>query len=934
MIQEFLGQTNFAGRDGFYWWVGQVETQKGGQAKSDDRYKVRIVGQHLKDCNAVAYDDLPWAIVMMPATAPRREGGTSFQSVEYKAGDWVIGFFLDGRDGQQPVIMGSIGQQYKASSTHTGKEKPASDCLAFTTFLDSDVNVDAAVPATQAAAVKAGGVDGSNNPAGNKPDLNQPPNVSNEAASKLLLGTKCCNSETNPAGEYFCVEVADAKCESADNDKSKFRSILTELFDNIQNNGGQQGNFIVGKYTGKLYNYIGIAQGYANKLVRLANSIVARVKGEIFALLKKGVKAMIDFLLTQEVTDLEATNAAMNAAVAAGKDPNGVKPVKKKVGRLRGITAWINKQLEKVNCVMADLDDRLRQFIETLVFKALEQVINAARCFIDSLVNDILSKIASFLETAINIIMGPLQALLSIIASPLNILGAALKMIFDLLGITCGGPNKKCLTEEQLKNCTGPCGKKAEKSTLDDLLDKVENGNLDNASGVCSDAQSFPPVSPTTVSVLGGQTDPNGYSGSTPVVNPPDAGVDPTLDPNVFDPPSPSNTTDVTDAPSTYITPSTVRPTTSSTVTPTVSNAFTDLASQPQTIDTTGNLGLTVSGGLSPSQFTNAATGVTKFNNDNLSLKVRVAGAATVSFEPVTTTTTDTLSYSLTVDKLIVFEGETITFTLVANGAPVEDGTVFNYSMFGDITADDFFDKSTIGTMTMFGNVARRILTIANDALEEPNETVSFNVLEAEQSVPFTIAASNTTKKTTTEATTEPAFTPPIIGTPEVCDDGRIMDIPIIGRGDPYLTPPLVLIDGAGYGASAVAELDAEGYLSKIKVVRSGTGYSPTRSRLNCVVSGFVMISPGSGYYRTPTVYVNGKSISAKANIDSRGFVTGIEMVDKTQTYGCTPNVEIFGGNGLGAKAIPIMECRDDATFTIFQKEIAPSGTDQVIDCP
>ena len=934
MIQEFLGQTNFAGRDGFYWWIGQVETQKGGQAKSDDRYKVRIVGQHLKDCNAVAYDDLPWAIVMMPATAPRREGGTSFQSVEYKAGDWVIGFFLDGSGGQQPVIMGSIGQQYKASSTHTGKEKPASDCLAFTTFLDGDVNVNAAVPATQAAAVKTGGVDGSNNPAGSKPDLNQPPNVSNEAASKLLLGTKCCNSETNPAGEHFCVEVADAKCESADNDKSKFRTILTELFDNIQNNGGQQGNYIVGKYTGKLYNYINIAQGYANKLVRLANSIVARVKGEIFALLKKGVKAMIDFLLTQEVTDLEATNAAMNAAVAAGKDPNGVKPVKKKVGRLRGITAWINKQLEKVNCVMADLDERLRQFIETLVFKALEQVINAARCFIDSLVNDILSKIASFLETAINIIMGPLQALLSIIANPLNILGAALKMIFDLLGISCGGPDKKCLTEEQLKNCTGPCGKKAEKSTLDDLLDKVENGNLDNASGVCSDAQSFPSVSPTTVSILGGQTDPNGYSGSTPVVNPPDAGVDPTLDPNVFDPPSPSNTTDVTDAPSTYLTPSTVRPTTSSTVTPTVSTAFTDLASQPQTIDTTGNLGLTVSGGLSPSQFTNAATGVTKFNNDNLSLKVRVAGAATVSFEPVTTTTTDTLSYSLTVDKMIVFEGETITFTLVANGAPVEDGTVFNYAMFGDIVPDDFFDKSTTGTMTMFGNVARRTLTIANDALEEPNETVSFNVLEAEQSVPFTIAASDTTKKTTTEATTEPAFTPPTIGTPEVCDDGRIMDIPILGRGDPYLTPPLVLIDGAGYGASAVAELDAEGYLSKIKVVRSGTGYAPTRSRLNCVVSGFVMISPGSGYYRTPTVYVNGKSISAKANIDSRGFVTGIEMIDKTQTYGCTPNVEIFGGNGLGAKAIPIMECRDDATFTLFQQEIAPSGTDEVIDCP
>ena len=88
MIQELLGQSNYIGKDGFYWWIGQVETQRGSQPKkSDDRYKVRIVGQHLKDCNAVAYDDLPWAIVMMPATAPRREGNTDFQSVKYKAGD-------------------------------------------------------------------------------------------------------------------------------------------------------------------------------------------------------------------------------------------------------------------------------------------------------------------------------------------------------------------------------------------------------------------------------------------------------------------------------------------------------------------------------------------------------------------------------------------------------------------------------------------------------------------------------------------------------------------------------------------------------------------------------------------------------------------------------------------------------------------------------
>ena len=69
MMQElFGGGANFVGRDGFYWWMGQIETEKGAQEKGDDRYKVRIVGQHLKDCDAVPYEDLPWAIVMMPST--------------------------------------------------------------------------------------------------------------------------------------------------------------------------------------------------------------------------------------------------------------------------------------------------------------------------------------------------------------------------------------------------------------------------------------------------------------------------------------------------------------------------------------------------------------------------------------------------------------------------------------------------------------------------------------------------------------------------------------------------------------------------------------------------------------------------------------------------------------------------------------------------
>jgi hypothetical protein len=936
MIHELLGQSNFAGRDGFYWWVGQVETQKGKQEKGDDRYKVRIVGQHLKDCNAVAYEDLPWAIVMMPATAPRREGGTNFTSVEYKSGDWVIGFFLDGRDGQQPVIMGSIGQQYKASSTHTGKEKPASECLAFTTFLDPDINLNAAAPATQAAAVAAVGLSGTGASttttaaAGAKPDLNQPPNVSNEAASNLLLGTKCCNSETNPGGEYFCVEVADAKCEEGTNDQSKFESVLSELFANAQNSGGQFGNKILSKYTGKLYDYIDIAQGYSNKTVRLASSIVARAKGEIFALIKKGTKSMIDFMLMEEVPTGE-------------KGADG-KPATKKVGRLRGITAWINEQLGKVNCVMEDLDEVLRKFIEDLIFDSLDKVFNAVRCVIDDLVTSIIDKIASFLEDAINVILGPLQSLLDIIASPLNIIGEAIAGILDMLGITCGGA-KGCAAAEQTKDCSGPCGKD-DAFGLDDLLEAIESGNLDTGAGNCAESQQIPPVTPTTVTIIGGTTNSSSYTGTTIVKLPPTKTPDPTTAPSTFGI-SPPGTTNGSG--NSYITPSVITPTTS--IPPGQpgipgipgirSPNFNNLAS-PTSISVVGKLTINSSisaSGTSLTIFISGATGVATYTLPNQTSFINIGGTSSVLFTPVLDVTdqeTTSLSYQLTADKLIVFEGDSIKFTLVANGAVVPDGTVFNYAMFseGTLTVDDFVDKTTVGTMTMYGNVATKTITIAEDEIAEELEQVTFNVKEALKTVPFTIAASDIKKDAVEPSIIQPAFTPPILGAPEVCADGRIMDIPIIRRGDAYLTPPLVVIRGAGFGSSAKVELDEEGYIKKVAVIRSGIGYAPKRTKLNCVVSGFAMISPGLGYYREPSVYIDGKSSDAKALIDSNGFVRGIDMVSKSKIYGCTPRVEVFGGNGLGAKAIPIMECRDDAQFVTFQTEVAPSGVDEVIDCP
>ena len=99
-----MENTNFAGKDGFIWWVGVVENRM--DPLGLGRCKVRIYGWHTNDTSgtdpakiAIPVDDLPWALPLLPLNSRN-----SFFPPEL--GDWVMGFFMDGESGQFPVMMG------------------------------------------------------------------------------------------------------------------------------------------------------------------------------------------------------------------------------------------------------------------------------------------------------------------------------------------------------------------------------------------------------------------------------------------------------------------------------------------------------------------------------------------------------------------------------------------------------------------------------------------------------------------------------------------------------------------------------------------------------------------------------------------------------------------------------------------------------------
>ena len=128
----------FMGKDGFVWFVGVVEDRQDPQKLG--RVRVRCLGHHTEDNVKLPTADLPWAHPMNPITSATVSGvgQTPLGVVE---GTWVVGFFQDGEDAQQPIIMGTL-PGVPASLPRKGGDKGFQDTLNgnYPKYTETDVN--------------------------------------------------------------------------------------------------------------------------------------------------------------------------------------------------------------------------------------------------------------------------------------------------------------------------------------------------------------------------------------------------------------------------------------------------------------------------------------------------------------------------------------------------------------------------------------------------------------------------------------------------------------------------------------------------------------------------------------------------------------------------------------------------------------------------
>lgn len=93
------------GRNGFVWFHGVVEDVD--DPLKMGRVRVRCVEYHTYDKQLMPTESLPWATPIQPVTSASVSGKGS-SPTGLLTGTWVIGFFRDGYNCQDPIVLGSF----------------------------------------------------------------------------------------------------------------------------------------------------------------------------------------------------------------------------------------------------------------------------------------------------------------------------------------------------------------------------------------------------------------------------------------------------------------------------------------------------------------------------------------------------------------------------------------------------------------------------------------------------------------------------------------------------------------------------------------------------------------------------------------------------------------------------------------------------------
>ncbi|AEC53006.1 putative base plate hub subunit and tail lysozyme [Synechococcus phage S-CRM01] len=219
-------RADFFGKDALTFFMGQVEDVN--DPKLSGRVRVRCVGWHPKEKtgkDSLPTEDLPWAHVAMPTTHPQL-GGTGGKH-GLLPGSWVVGFFFDGEEAQQPIVINSFNFTAKATTENLktkpkgqdGKLNPFDPAFGqlyvpknwpniALTSVDPKLDPSKVVPTSE-----AHGECGTNK---------------SVASVRRMEESLSTSDKGNPESQIYNILIADGLCGSIANAKNDIQNLLTE----------------------------------------------------------------------------------------------------------------------------------------------------------------------------------------------------------------------------------------------------------------------------------------------------------------------------------------------------------------------------------------------------------------------------------------------------------------------------------------------------------------------------------------------------------------------------------------------------------------------------------------------------------------------------------------------------------------------------------
>jgi len=372
MLDQRLSKINFIGEDGFHWFIGQVTADPNWRefsTKYGYRAKVRILGRHPAS-NEVPDSELPWAHFLVPPTlgAGKNFGGTSFA---LQGGETVLGFFLDGDDMQQPIIMGALFSGEAEKNLVAWQKAVDKGTSGFQPIdFNRQLKYSTAVKPATGGSPTGNGVPGQGKTADGKESIQGKQN--NDAKKKIVGRAKKCKD-----GKGFMWEVARSLSTFIEvvNDLKAFKDgyidpVLNEIAD-----------------IGSLVNQIAdLISGAFSELIRQARKY-------LFKKIFNTIKDLLNFILPESF--------------------------------LKDIA--IKKSMDTIYCVIENIIKGLKKFIGDFLMQMVGKIINIPLCAAEQFIAGLISEIGESIQkaigpamSAIGQILGPIGSFMGFIDQAIN----------------------------------------------------------------------------------------------------------------------------------------------------------------------------------------------------------------------------------------------------------------------------------------------------------------------------------------------------------------------------------------------------------------------------------------------------------------------------------------------------------------------------------